>query len=125
MLSGKTLSCGCLNSSSGEFIIENILKQNKITYTKEFSFYDLNSPKNRPLRFDFAIFINNKLSHLIEFDGKQHFDNESHFNESAEEIQYRKICDSLKNEYCKKNNIPLIRIPYYKKNDISLKDLLL
>lgn len=27
--------------------------------------------------------------------------------------------DNIKNEYCKKNNIPLLRIPYWKKKNIK------
>ena len=67
---GWKKSCGCLQSQ-GEFIIEKILQENEINYIKEYKFNDL---KNiQPLRFDFAIFNNNTLQFLIEFDGKQHY----------------------------------------------------
>jgi len=31
----------------------------------------------------------------------------------------------MKNEYCIKNNIPLIRIPYTMRNNIQLEDIML
>lgn len=33
--------------------------------------------------------------------------------------------DKLKNQWCKENNIPLIRIPYTRYNDLCIEDLLL
>ena len=72
---GSSLSCGCLRSSYGEILIKNILINNQIDFKKEYSFNDLLSEKNIPLRFDFAIFKDGKLSHLIEYDGEQHFSN--------------------------------------------------
>ena len=116
-----TTSCGCANRSIGEENIELLLKENNINYAKEYSFSDLRNKKR--LRFDFAIFdSNNVLSHLIEFDGRQHssdyipWDN----SETLEERQYR---DKLKNEYCKNHNIKLIRIPYEKRDTLTLQDL--
>lgn len=53
-----TLSCGCLRSSFGELRIEKLLKENNIEYQREFSFNDLVSENNVPLRFDFAVFNN-------------------------------------------------------------------
>ena len=56
-------------SSKGERIVENILLNNGIVYKKEFKFKNLRGFK-RPLRFDFAIFYNNRISYLIEIDGE-------------------------------------------------------
>jgi hypothetical protein len=52
-----TTSCGCSSRSIGEENIEKLLKENNITYAREYSFEDLVSKKR--LRFDFAIFKNN------------------------------------------------------------------
>ena len=70
LTSNHTLSCGCINSSIGEKIIEEILKDNNIHYIKEYTFKDLTSEKGGIYRFDFAIFENDKLVKLIEFDGQ-------------------------------------------------------
>lgn len=103
--SGRTKSCGCIKKSYGEDLIEKILKENNIPFSMEQSFDNCILPSGKKARFDF--YIIDKC--LIEFDGKQHFDPEAGWDENIGEIQKR---DSLKNEYCLKNNIPLYRIPY-------------
>ena len=101
LCSNKKQSCGCINSK-GEQKILSVLQKNNISYKTQFSFQEL---KNiYPLRFDFAIFIDNKLYCLIEYQGDQHYDENNFWN--------RKNSDNMKREYCKKNNIPLIEIPY-------------
>ena len=94
---GDTQSCGCNSSSKGEKIIEKILKENNVHYEKEKIFSKLGK-----MRFDF--YVDNK--YIIEFDGKQHFNNNGYF-ESQQEIHKR---DLLKNKYCFDNNILIIRI---------------
>lgn len=65
------MSCGCLRSSYGEIIIENILKENHILYKKKYEFKDLLSENQIPLRFDFAILNeNNQVIRIIEYDGE-------------------------------------------------------
>ena len=112
----KKISCGCVTSKGEQKIIE-LLEDNEISYEKEKKFKDLRTPTGEYFRFDF--FVNN--FYCIEYDGIQHF-KESHF---FEPLEYRKERDLLKNEYCKNNNIPLIRIPYTKLNDLCIEDLLL
>lgn len=116
-----TTSCGCANRSIGEKNIENLLKSNGINYAREYTFSDLKDKKK--LRFDFAIFDeNNSLSHLIEFDGRQHNNDYTPWN-SEETLVERQARDRLKDEYCKKHNIRLIRIPYEKRDTMTLQDL--
>lgn len=123
---GDTLSCGCLKSSYGEIRIENILKENNIIFEKEYIFTDLVSENNIPLRFDFAIFNNDKtLSHLIEYDGEQHYLEKTNNFWKKDTLQNRQIKDKLKDDYCLLNNIPLIRIPYWEKNNITIEKLIL
>lgn len=100
---GLTKSCGCVKSI-GEEIIATILTENNIHFKKEYGFDDL-IYKNK-LRFDFAIFNSDgTLSHLVEFDGIQHFEQTGW--EDLKTIQFR---DNLKNQYCLDNNIKLIRL---------------
>ena len=105
-------------------IIEKILKENNIQYKKEYAFSDLKTEKGGILRFDFAIFKNNQLQYLIEFDGEQHFKeiNNERFKRSGS-LKERQARDKLKDDYCKDNNIKLVRIPYYDIDKISLKTL--
>lgn len=119
----NTKSCGCL-VSKGEYLITNILQQNKINYKNQYSFVDLVSDKGAKLKFDFGILKNNKLIYCIEYDGIQHFEsrNDNGWNNKTNllKTQYH---DNLKNNYCQSNNIPLIRIPYWHKN-ITIIDLI-
>lgn len=105
---GGTSSCGCIGMSYGEELIKEVLDKHSVNYEVEYWFEDLRDIK--PLRYDFAIFNDKReLLGLIEFDGRQHFEESDLFIDTLEEIQHR---DNLKDEYCKENNIPLTRIPY-------------
>lgn len=119
LISRGQSSCGCKNSI-GELHINNLLSQNKIKYISQYTNSDLISPNNGYLRFDFAILDEeNKIIRLIEFDGPQHHTNINYFNDN--DISFR---DNLKNNYAKEHQIPLVRIPYYKRDCLKLEDLL-
>lgn len=118
---------GCPNcvGSAGEIRIKNFLEENNIKYVREYTFDDLRGDSNRCLRFDFAIFDKNEnIIMLCEFDGSQHFE-PSKFNmrytdeESFDNYEKLKRYDEMKNEYCKSNNIKLLRIPYNKYKSIE------
>lgn len=112
--SGLIQSCGCLKSV-GEEKISQILTKNNILFEREKIFDDF-----KPYRYDF--YVANK--YIIEYDGKQHFQEYSWGNEmhTLEEAQSR---DILKNNYCHQNNIPIIRIPYTQLDYLELQDLCL
>lgn len=115
--SGNTQSCGCSKLSHGEMKIKSLLEEYNIPFEQEKSFPDcINPSTNRLLRFDF--FVNNQ--YLIEFDGKQHYEQSPNW-EPLEDIQRR---DRIKDVWCKEHNIMLIRIPYTKLNTLAIEDLL-
>lgn len=121
LLKGTTKSCGCMNMSIGEDIIINILKENNIPFVTQKTFENCRFPySNRKARFDF--YIDNK--YLIEYDGEQHF-RISPWDDSEDDLKERKARDEYKNQWCKQNNIPLIRIPYWHLNKVNINDLLL
>lgn len=117
---GHTISCGCLShKSKGEEKIISLLKEHNIPFETEKIFNDCYFVKNGKMRFDF--YVNNK--YLIEYDGIQHFiDKNNGWDESLLEIQKR---DNYKNQYCREKNIPLIRIPYFHYEELSIDDLIL
>ncbi len=115
---GSIVSCGCVKSA-GELKIIQLLEEHKVEYKTQFSFDDLRGTGNRKLKFDFAIFKNKKLSHLIEYDGEQHSNTRSKFYN--QKMIYH---DNLKNEYAKKHSIVLFRISK-KPNLISIEDVFL
>ena len=110
---GLTKSCGCIKSV-GEENISKILTENNIIFEREYSFSDL--VYKYPLRFDFAIFnTDGTLSHLVEFDGEQHFKYRETGWNNKENFEKTKIRDAIKNNYCKEKNIKLNRIKYDEK----------
>ena len=119
---GMTTSCGCINSR-GEKLITQILQQNNINFATQYTFDDLLSDKGYPLRFDFAIFKDNKLDFLIEFDGRQHYESVEYWG-GEDYLKYLQQCDKIKNNYAKQNNIKMIRIPYYELDNITINELL-
>ena len=107
-------SCGCISYSIGEKNIENILINYNINYQKEYKIKELGQ-----YRYDFAIFEENKLIKLIEFDGRQHYEKTGTlWDYDFEERQKR---DQIKNEYALSHNIPLVRIPYWERDNITLE----
>lgn len=118
---GMITHCGCQPKlmSNGELKIYNILKENNINFKKEFTFSDLKSPiKNTiPLRFDFAIFNDNHLVKLIEFQGIQHYQLSGRMHDPREN-------DKIKRQYCKEHNIKLLEIPYWDYDKIDINYLL-
>lgn len=112
----RTISCGCAHKSAGEIYIEDILNQNNIDYISQYKFLDL--PKKY---YDFAIVKNNNIIRLIEFDGEQHYKEVPQWRTSLNIIQQR---DKEKNEYALSHNIPLVRIPYWERDNITLNMLL-
>ena len=110
--------------SKGERIIEKILKENKLIYKKEVKFQDLKSLIGEFLRFDFVLYDNNKkIICCIEYDGIQHFQRIPHFQKTIFDFKKTKEWDRRKNSYCLKNKIPLIRIPYWDLQDLTLKKI--
>ena len=101
-------SCSC-KESKGEQRIRNFLELNKIKFIQEKRFTDCRDKK--PLPFDFYL---PQYNLIIEFDGQQHFEE---IGRSNHKITVKH--DEIKNQYCKNNNINLLRIPYWEGNNIE------
>ena len=114
--SGHTKSCGCLRRdkfSLMEKYITSILEINNIEYITEKAFEDCIGINGWKLRFDFFL---PKYNTLIEYDGMQHFKPIEYFG-GVESYNTLKSNDQIKNDYCKYNNIDLIRLPYTLSNN--------
>ena len=106
---GHITSCGCSIQSAGERHILSVLQDLNADFVEQYSFSDCKH--KYALRFDFAIFDNNKLLYLIEYDGKQHFEPIEWFG-GVKGFEETKMRDNLKHIYCQEHNIPLLRFPY-------------
>ena len=109
--------CKIKTVSSGEEKIQKILTDNGIQFFKEYIFENCFNPKtNYKLLFDFYL---PDYNCCIEYDGIQHFKTNSYFQHNS--LENRKDRDSIKDNFCKENNIKLIRIPYWDYNKISIE----
>lgn len=116
---GRTKSCGCDRRSHEEKAIANLLKENNISFEQEKVLFKFSSGTNA--YFDF--YIENK--YLIEYDGETHFICNLHGWDTLEQLNQQQERDKIKTQWCKDNNIPLIRIPYTHLKDLKIEDLLL
>ena len=122
LIRGYTSSCGCI-VSKGENNIINILQKNSIKYETQKTFKDFFEIKGHPYRYDFYLPDYNRL---IEFDGIQHYESNKSKNSwnTEEKVVKTQKRDKLKNEYALSHNIPLVRIPYWERDNITLDMLL-
>jgi hypothetical protein len=104
--------CPICNTSKGEMLISSILEKYNIKYIPQKKFKGLKYKKS--LIFDFYL---PQYNCCIEFDGEQHFRPIEYWGgeKTFEDIKNR---DIIKNEYCKLNNIRLIRFSYKDNHDI-------
>ena len=98
--------CPKCKSSKGEKLTENYLKEKCIDYEIQYKFKGCKHKRELP--FDFYL---PKENTVIEYDGVQHFKPIDFFG-GVEGFERRKKSDITKNDYCSKNNIKIIRIPY-------------
>ena len=124
-MQNRGFGCPSCKNTKYERFVEEVLIKNKIDYEFQFKFDDCRD--KRPLPFDFYLKDRNIL---IEADGQYHFypvnfsGNDETAQRKFEECQKH---DKIKNEYCAKNNITLIRIPYYifDDKDINIEEYIL
>lgn len=119
------IGCPVCSSSKGEKACSKLLESYCFKYTSQFSFKNLVSDSGNPLRFDFCVFKNKEILFLIEVDGVGHIKpikfrgmSDADAQRKFELIVYH---DSLKDSYCIKNGIKLIRLYYTGKN---IKDII-
>lgn len=117
--SGHTTSCGCERRSHGELAIAKILTNNNIPFEQEVAMFKFANGTNA--RFDFYI----DKKYLIEYDGETHYQYNLHGWHNKKQLEAQQERDIIKNQWCKDNNILLIRIPYTHLKELKLEDLLL
>lgn len=118
---GHTTSCGCKNSK-GEEKISQLLQNANISFEQQKTFNTCIFPQTGGLaKFDF--FVDNQ--YLIEYDGIQHYECNGYGWNNPDNLKQTQYRDNIKTIWCQQNQIPLIRIPYIKLNDLVIEDLLL
>lgn len=125
LANNHTLSCGCITSSIGADNIERILKENHFAYIKEYKMVGLyDKDKSHYFRLDFVIVKNNQPIRAIEFDGIQHYQETWGAWKTNISLKTQQDRDKRKNIWCINHNIPLVRIPYWERDNITLDMIL-
>jgi hypothetical protein len=112
-------NCPICNESKGEAAIANELLKIEILFKRQKRFNTCKYKKSLP--FDFIIKTNNGLK-IIEYHGKQHYEPSAFGSKkiSPEEMFAEiKKHDAIKSNWCMKQNIPLLVIPYWDFNRIQ------
>ena len=109
---GTTISCGCIRSK-GENVIKQFLDKHNIKYSREKTFN--NCVNVGLLKFDFWL---PEYGMCIEFDGIQHYKDTPYWDKSST-LEDRQRRDAIKTKYCEENDIVLLRIPYWEKDNIE------
>lgn len=107
--------CPKCKSSKGINKLMNILIDRNITFITEQTIDGCLSKNSKKLRFDIYI---PSINTFIEFDGMQHFKPIKSWGGEKSFIDLKER-DFIKNEFCRSNNIKLIRISYL--DDIKSK----
>jgi len=114
----------CKFKSHGEELIMLILKDKKIKYIHNWNKHDCYLDKGKA-KFDFYL---PEIKKVIEFDGEQHFSpiqfSGMSMHKAVIEFQKRKKFDLIKNKWCKKNKLPLLRIKHNENIHLKLKSYL-
>jgi hypothetical protein len=105
--------CPRCSLSKGEMIIDSFLQENSISYERQYKFKKCINKKQLP--FDFFIPDENLC---IEYNGKQHYEKVDFFG-GEDGFNYTRNNDQLKKQYCDDNNIRLLIIPFWEKENIS------
>ena len=96
-----------------------IMDKNDIQYIKEFGVSELNNARS-----DFALIKNNKIIRIVEYDGEHHYKEISFHKDNKYTLKERQQRDKIKNEWAAAHNIPLVRIPYWERDNITLEMIL-
>lgn len=100
--------------------IKQILDENNIIYLEDSQYFeDLKTSDDGIGRYDFILFKDNKPFRLIEYDGEFHYKSVPSFGGEETLLKTLKR-DNIKNDYALSHNIPLVRIPYTEKDNITL-----
>ena len=115
LLNGHTSSCGCLISYYNMYI-KKFLEKHQIIHKPEYTVII----DGKHYRYDFYL---PEYNLCIEYDGQQHYEPVRFPGMNIEdvEINFKKTQehDKIKTRYCRENNINLLRIPYWEKENIE------
>lgn len=102
--------------SKGEKSIRQTLVKLGVKYYRESKFSDCRGGSaDKPLPFDFSVYVQGELVALIEYQGVQH----SVPTFGMEDYMKVRATDDIKRAYCSEKGIPLLEVPFNKFKDID------
>lgn len=108
--------CPACKASKGENKIKEFLEKTNIAYCAQ---YRISGCKSiRPLPFDYALLDADKIVGLIEYQGRQHYEEIPYWGGKNKLIECQ-TRDKIKEAYCCANNLPLLVIPYTEEKNIN------
>ena len=116
LLSNEIKSCGCSSMSLGEMEIADELTANGVEFISEKSFDDLRSDANGVPRYDFYL---PKQNAVIEFQGRQHYEETTFFGENNS-LEKNRARDRLKREYAISKGMKYIEVHYSELGNINI-----
>lgn len=106
--------CPKCGSSKSEEKIRQILSSKNIEFLEQHRFTDCRN--KLPLPFDFYL---PEYNTCIEYDGEGHYTPIKRSQTKDHGFEKIKINDNIKTNYCTKNGIRLIRIPFWEANNLE------
>lgn len=104
--------------------IKEILDKNNIVYLEDSPYFeDLKTSEEGVGRYDFILFKEDKPFRLIEYDGEFHYKTVPAFGGEKTLLKTLER-DKIKNDYALSHNIPLVRIPYTERDNITLETII-
>lgn len=101
--------CPKCNTSKGELLIEKYLKRNNISYQRQ---YCVNISRNiNPSGKAYIDFFLPDFNTCIEYNGRQHYISLEYFG-GVLGLEHQKCRDNYIKDYCTREGITLIEIPY-------------
>jgi len=105
--------------TNGEKVMLNAFSKNKNIEFQRSKSFNVTAPNGQSytLIFDGAIYKDNKLVMLAEYQGSQHYHYNNLFFKDYDYFQERLYRDKLKLDFCRQNRIPLITISHLLSSD--------
>lgn len=103
--------CPFCSSSKGEQAVNKVLESCGVKFEPQYKFDDCKDKRRLP--FDFAVMDRGKAIGLIEFHGRQHYEEVAYFGgcDGHKGVVAR---DKVKKAYCERKFLPLLVIPYWR-----------
>jgi hypothetical protein len=87
------------------------LQKNHYSFQEQVTFKGLTGVNGKNLSYDFALYDDGRLDALIECQGGQHYEPVDFYG-GIEKYKIQLEHDRLKQDFCQRNHILLIEIPY-------------